>query len=788
MLLLTLFVGLVAALGYEDANSLWNYTHVGRPVSGIVGIETSMLLSQEGILSMLNANGDPLWRYKHWKETNFNSSSLIKWGDFGAVSLFGSTITVWGALDSAVPELIYQYTANDPIVHIQIIHDIIYVIDNNKISVLNSEFQFEVLKTFNETLIAASLHTSLTGETVLLTQYDGAPVTISKLDSESSSEFLGCSLNDLKVEPGLDLVLICPQSAYILDTDTLQSTETDVPLLYQDFQDYKYLQFVDGYHVTVKEEHIIILDSAGSALYEFVYPHSLSLAPFHVWSINDSHAHLLLMNGEDVIEYYVDGHMRWYFDQSFAYPVDAVTISSSYDEEQYHLFVKNYEYYSDPSVGILTRWFRRSHYNLQQLMTLLSGLRHPWTLMFSKYSSEQLGFEQKLIILAENGKVGVFDLVKHDDGSSQLISILDVPYKIKKLHNINGKLFVYTNSHEFAQVDIETGILLHVDQTEFPLMPDAPQLINAESAYTMQYNDTTQGLQGFYLKKTSSVQTWFKSFSNEQYMFSLKRAYGNDHVYTSMIHGLYKYLMPNMRVILSHDKLNLNIRLVSVVTGQVAGHWIKPITNIDTSKIKAIFEENYIIITIPQLNSTQNEAVVIDLYESLEKGKTTMPRKVSHLSGDLVPPQFAMQSYIIPNVVQLAQVETVGNMAEKTIAFALGDIDTGYHICLIAKALLDGLRNSKAKENNLIPYDPVINLMPHFQLTQNLHLLPHNLKLISSTTNLESTSYLIGIGGDIVVGLAGWGRFDVWYGWGWLIVVLLLWLLGRKSNSIQWIL
>lgn len=521
-------------------------------------------------------------------------------------------------------------------------------------------------------------------------------------------------------------------------------------------------------------------------------------------SSDDSHVNILSVSSSDVVSYYVNGLLKWSSDQSFTDIVDIVILENEHTE----LSISSWSSFLPEKI------------ELSPMKLITSMIKNLYKIVINDLKThinndnDQLfGMCKKLVVLSKNNKIGVYNMNKHESYKNQLVEIFSIPsnIKIEKLHLVNDEVLGVSDDGLF-KIDIAEGTCSAVTEKDnITTIALGSKLIVLDSLpevlYTSNHDIELNEVRGYKIVNGDSFETFHYSPENEQILSLTKRSYGNDKVAQNGIvlsdrSVLYKYLTPNIGVITSYAQSSnlVVIRIINLVTGKIYGSLKKEVKpEIDINRdINVAFEEHFIIFTIPDSkNSLNTEICSIDLFESLKPNQKFTKDVTEYSSfGNSVLPSFASQCFIIPfyKVNDLSISKTVNNIAIKDIILRTSN----GQIMSVPKMMIDGTRNgvignfnrngiygldlsldnTKITSNapsiyssvqsssivNKFTFNPIINFSSQSILSHIRRLTQNSLKdskLFTVPTNLESTTYVVSIDGDIFVSiLRPSGSFD----------------------------
>ncbi|KEF60452.1 uncharacterized protein A1O9_02013 [Exophiala aquamarina CBS 119918] len=222
---------------------------------------------------------------------------------------------------------------------------------------------------------------------------------------------------------------------------------------------------------------------------------------------------------------------------------------------------------------------------------------------------------------------------------------------------------------------------------------------------------------------------------------------------------LYKYISPNIALLIATSSSSLITYLVDSVTGAVlhtsTWHGVVPGTN-----IPALVSENWFAFSFtsqdPITKGLSTQLIISELYESdvsNERGALGARTNYSSFSADaLTSPHVISQAYTVAEQIShLAVTQTGQGITSRQLLATLPELNA---IVGIPREILDARRpsgrdaNATEKEEGLLRYSPVLELEPRYFLTHAREVVGIK-KVIASPSLLESTSVVFAFGHDI---------------------------------------
>lgn len=222
---------------------------------------------------------------------------------------------------------------------------------------------------------------------------------------------------------------------------------------------------------------------------------------------------------------------------------------------------------------------------------------------------------------------------------------------------------------------------------------------------------------------------------------------------------LYKYISPNIALLIATSRTTLTTYLIDAVTGAVlhtsTWHGIVPGTS-----IPAILSENWFAFSFtsqdPTTRGLSTQLIISELYESAspnERGALGARTNYSSFSADAsTSPHVISQAYTVAEQIShLTVTQTAQGVTSRQVLATLPESNA---IVGIPREILDARRppgrdaNATEREEGLMKYVPVLELEPRYFLTHSREVIGIE-KVIASPSLLESTSVIFAFGHDI---------------------------------------
>lgn len=234
---------------------------------------------------------------------------------------------------------------------------------------------------------------------------------------------------------------------------------------------------------------------------------------------------------------------------------------------------------------------------------------------------------------------------------------------------------------------------------------------------------------------------------------------------------LYKYLYPNMAsyITVNNQTSTMYVNLIDTITGELLYSQMHK-DKIDANlPINVVFGEYWFVYSYFSTEPIpEQKLVTVELYESLKANEriSNDSNQISPLKGHHKPAVIS-KAYFFPEIIQkMSLSETIFGITSKTIILELQNGQITY----LSKDILSARRVEESKmtdddkkEFMAMPYISMIPLNDYFVVTHSRSLLlGDNSKLVSTATNLESTSVVCDIGHDIFcTKIYPSGQFDI---------------------------
>ena len=419
----------------------------------------------------------------------------------------------------------------------------------------------------------------------------------------------------------------------------------------------------------------------------------------------------------------------------------------------------------------------------------------------------RFGLTKLLLVATKNGRLAALDISKQGKivwnvktSLTNIISLHYDPYsRVILVIDENGTAAKYSLMDEFVapvgqqtiQLDVSsTSKIVKIkkldvnDHTFHLTFADGTRQIvesvkNAPAVSNYFVTDHTEhSINGYMVSDNKLIDTWSISTKENEKIVAFAARSSDDVVNVGNVLGnrtvLYKYLYPNLvsYAVVDVTENTLYVNLIDTVTGQLLYSQRHDNETVDvTSPINLVFGENWYVYSYFSSEPVpEQKLTVVELYESLtanERKSNPNITEYNPLKGNLNKPEVATRSYFFPEIIEEMVVSsTKYSITSKAIIVRL---ENG-QITFIPKFVL----NARSKEEELMsdddkkefmasPYIATIPINDHFIISHQRELMMgDNSKLVSSATNLESTSIVCEVGKDVFcTRIYPSGQFDV---------------------------
>ncbi|ODV85945.1 hypothetical protein CANARDRAFT_28010 [[Candida] arabinofermentans NRRL YB-2248] len=806
-LLISLLVQPVLGILKDDLFKIdWQTVQIGPPIKSIINDDQIITITELSVLAFLDINtGIPTYRYQSEAPFKATSKMLEIWDDL-ILTGFNfedgkSKLISWATGESIAAIKDEIYLENEIIGLFNFRNEFLILVDRTgSIFQINKDFNIVELSKNNGTYVDSKIFQTVEGDLVVIRKElhgNSEYQVVSELSEVSKpATFDKCSFASITVLPTAGSIMCGDDSIYEFESvrgfkrvmkgsqlvtesfsvDSLEKLCGGKAVLRHQIVDSRYL-------IVFSEESMFLYDIDSSAKRPILtFEHFISfenVLSFEAKIKDDNIIQLFLAFSDLDLIFVENGDMKWSRDESLAYIIDSVVID---EQEELDTTIQDIE--EEENLHLLSAYIQR----LSRNYGLIFGGKAE-----KKDLNKHFGYTKKLVVLTENGKLFAFNLLK-SDSQDQLLwqcDLLSSKGRYKNLYHIENRLLLLDNDdiiHELDVLQAEQGVLdllpvhpgLFTKHFKVAITPEGGRKIfqtTAEELYISQITEDAKQLIGSHISSDNTqTSTWtylVSDYENEAIIGVKSRDYGNDKVATNAIvlsgrKLLYKYLVPNLAVLVTHNKETneLKIKLINVITGQTYQTFKSSTDNPDA--LHLIFEENFIILSTTERGSEETILTTIDLFESLtpdlKKSKDVI--EISAFNNTIFP-EFEIKSYTLPysTVVSMTTTKTKYNITSKWIILKLksGEVRAIPRFILSGHRPVQELDAAQKQEYQLLRYDPVIPNNERMTLSHYRKLLSSELNsnVISVPTELESTSFVISFDLDTFVTLVRpSGSFD----------------------------
>ncbi|QLL31185.1 hypothetical protein HG536_0B00460 [Torulaspora globosa] len=344
----------------------------------------------------------------------------------------------------------------------------------------------------------------------------------------------------------------------------------------------------------------------------------------------------------------------------------------------------------------------------------------------------------------------------------------------------DGKVPVLREERSVGQKSVKSVSLLDSRELFIEFLDGEKKVVTfkrgSDHPRTFICNHDSKGVYGHAIDANQSLEdTWIIKFPEfedlaafagrkEAPIVTLGQTLGNRTV-------LYKYLYPNMASYITVNKQTstMYVNLIDTITGELLYSQMHE-DKIDADQpINMVFGEYWFVYSYFSTEPVpEQKLVTVELYESLEANEriSTDSEQINPLRSHHKPAVIS-KAYFFPEIIQrMSLSQTIFGITSKTIILELKN----GQITFLSKDILSARRveeskmtNDDKKEFMAMPYISMIPLNDHFVISHSRTLLlGDNAKLVSTATNLESTSVVCDIGHDIFCSkIYPSGQFDI---------------------------
>ncbi|KIW20569.1 hypothetical protein PV08_01144 [Exophiala spinifera] len=222
---------------------------------------------------------------------------------------------------------------------------------------------------------------------------------------------------------------------------------------------------------------------------------------------------------------------------------------------------------------------------------------------------------------------------------------------------------------------------------------------------------------------------------------------------------LYKYLSPNIALLIAQSESSLTVYLINAVTGAVL-HTSTHQGLVPRTETPAVVSENWYAYSFtsqdPTTSAVSSQIVISELYESStanDRGALAGRSNFSSFGPDAgVEPHVISQVFTIGQPIShLAVSQTIQGITSRQLLATLPESNA---VVGIPREVLDARRpvdrdpTSTEREEGLTRYSPVLDFDPKWSLTHSREVIGIK-KVMASPSLLESTSMVFAFGHDV---------------------------------------
>lgn len=370
--------------------------------------------------------------------------------------------------------------------------------------------------------------------------------------------------------------------------------------------------------------------------------------------------------------------------------------------------------------------------------------------------------EDQLVIIGKDGSFKIYNSINEH-----------MPPSLVK----EEKFKLSSNIEKVSQIIDNVYFLSLADNNKKIVAIDESSLSHSKGYFVTDHDE--KSINGYMVSNDYElIDTWSVNLDEAEKIVAFTKRTDDPVVNVGNVLGnrtvLYKYLYPNL---ISYAAVNENdntlyINLIDTITGELMysqKHDENEKVDIN-SPINLVFGENWFVYSyfasepIPEQRLT-----VVELYESLVANeKISDPsQNFNPLKGNIKRPEAISKSYYFPEVIQdLELTSTKFSITSKAIIIKL----VNEQITFIPKFVLNArsqeeskMSDDDKKEFMASPYIAGIPINDNFIISHQRELIMgDDSKIVSTATNLESTSIVCEIGNDVFCSrIYPSGQFDV---------------------------
>ncbi|CAI4056413.1 Emc1p SKDI_03G0270 [Saccharomyces kudriavzevii IFO 1802] len=458
----------------------------------------------------------------------------------------------------------------------------------------------------------------------------------------------------------------------------------------------------------------------------------------------------------------------------------------------------------------LLNLLKDNHFSPGRIFTKVLGLDSKDTTA----SDLKFGFAKILIVLTNDGFIGGLDMINKGQLVWKLDLQIDQAIKMFWTDENHNELVVFSHDGHYLTIGLTNNLPIIKSRSSLPVKKNVYSVIKLEEhqyQYLIKFDNAnhllftldprkgmsasfpflfhsgsrmfitehdSDGIYGYIIENDLIKDTWQRIVTPKEKIVAYDKRGETNLNSLGITLGdksvLYKYLYPNLAAYLvTNEELHtITFNLIDTITGEILvtqKHKDSPDFRLPTD---IVFGEYWVVYSYFSSEPVpEQKLVVVELYESLiPDERLSNPSNLvcyNPLTGNVNKPQFLTKQFIFPEIIEKMTIsKTTDDITTKAIVMELENGQITYIPKLFLNARgkpAEEMTNNDKKEFMATPYTPVIPINDNFVITHFRNLLPGaNSKLISITTNLESTSIICDLGHDIFcTRITPSGQFDL---------------------------
>jgi ER membrane protein complex subunit 1 len=496
-----------------------------------------------------------------------------------------------------------------------------------------------------------------------------------------------------------------------------------------------------------------------------------------------------------------NGEVQWSRPEMLAY----ATIAAWVDDGPRSTLIEELEV--EASVNPVTAYIHRLKRHLHDLNALPQYLQSLITSLLTSgegpVDSKQRLIGDKMVIIGTSRK----DLVAVDAGhggivvwQSSLAGTVAQEATLRSLYPTNGRTMIYLSDGSLAAINTTNGAVIEYlpgtipasKVLQIPAEP-APAIVKIDPhgkphlANDFSPSRATEGNVIVTLSENGNAfgwtigqnvqKTWtLRPKASTKFTSAISRASADPVASIGKVLGdrsvLYKYISPNLALLIASSPNSVTIYLVDAVTGAIL-HTSSHEGKLENTAIPAVISENWCAYAFtsqdPETSALSTQLIISELYESPasnDRGLLASRNNYSSFAADAgTKPYVISQAFTLSEPIStLAVTQTVQGITTRQLLAALPNSNA---IVAIPREILNARRpvdrdpTRDEQEEGLFRYSPVLELDPKQYLTHSREVFGVQ-KLLTAPSLLESTSFVFAFGHDIFGSqVVPSGAFDV---------------------------